>query len=120
MKAQLIVLSAAALLLAAQPAAAATAVERYIADTHADATERLAQRQVDLAGQTLTIKVGVAADRLKKVSVVKSTGSRDLDDKALEALRNLRTEAAPAELLGRDVTLTLGAAAPHAAAVAAR
>ena len=118
MKAQLLMLSAAALLLAAQPASAATAVDRYIADTHADAAERLAERQVDLAGQTLTVRAGVAADRLKSVKVVKSTGSRDLDDAALAALRNLRTQAAPAELLGRDVTFTLGTAAPHAATAA--
>ena len=123
MKAQLLVLSAVGLLLAAAPLSPAQANPasgaRYVAATTADAEARLAERSVDLAGQSLSVRVGIGADRLSSVRVVKSSGSPDLDSRAVAALRNLRTDVAPAELVGREMTITLGEDAPSPA-VAAR
>lgn len=119
MKAQLLVLSAAGLLLAAAPlataSAASPAVARYVGETTSDAGARLSERGVDLGGRPLRIKVTVRADRLNNVRLAQSTGSAELDDQVVLALRNLRTDAVPPELLGRELTLTLGGAAPHAA-----
>lgn len=123
MKAQLLVLSAVGLLLAAAPLspvqASPASGARYAAATTADAEARLAERSVDLAGQSLSVRVGIGSDRLNSVRVVKSSGSPELDSQAVAALRNLRTELAPVELVGREMTFTLGVSAPPPA-VAAR
>jgi hypothetical protein len=119
MKAQLLVLSAAGLLLAAAPLSSALAgsaeTDRYVAAATADAGERLAERSVDLAGKTLAVRGRVQGDRLSGLRVVSSSGSAELDNQVAAALKNLRTDAAPVELVGRELTLTLGAAAPVAA-----
>lgn len=115
MKAQLVMLSAVGLLLAAAPHSSALAgpadVQRYVSSTTAEAGERLTERSVDLSGRTLAIQGRVQADRLSGVRVVRSTGSAELDDQIVAALKNLRTEAAPVDLVGRELTLTLGEAA---------
>lgn len=121
MKAQLVMLSAAGLLLAAAPLSPALAgpadVERYVVATTAEAGERLTERSVDLSGRSLAIRGRVQADRLSGVRVVRSTGSAELDDQIVAALKNLRTEAAPVDLVGRELTLNLG---ETAAAIATR
>lgn len=125
MKAQLFVLSAAALTLGAavsNPVAAAgsTFVQRFVADADAAAETRLTAEGVDLAGRTLIVKASVGSDRrLSSFQVLQSTGSRNLDDAAAKVLRNLRVTTPPVELLGRNITLTLGDGAPHTT-VAAR
>lgn len=123
MKAQLLVLSAAGLLLAAAPLSPALAAsadtDRFVAAATADAGERLAKRGVDLAGKSLVVRAQVGADRLSGARVVSTSGSAELDQQVEGALRNLRTEAAPVELLGRELTFTLGEPGPQPA-VAAR
>lgn len=113
MKAQLLVLSAASLLLVAAPLSTAAAgpadVDRYVASTTSDVGKRLSQRNVDLAGRSPTIRGRVQADRLSGVRIARSSGSAELDDQIVAALKNLRTDAAPVDLVGRELTLTLGA-----------
>ena len=58
-------------------------------------------------------------EELDTVALVGTSGSAELDEKVESALRNLRTETAPTELLGREVTFTLGEPGPQPA-VAAR
>lgn len=116
MKAQLLVLSAAGMLLAAaplSPALASADTDRFVAAATADAGERLAKRGVDLAGKSLVVRAHVGADRLSGARVVSTSGSAELDEQVEGALRNLRTEAAPVELLGRELTFTLGEPGPH-------
>ena len=110
MKAQLLALSAAALLLASQAHAAASApVQHYLDDTRAAALQRLQSAGVDLSGQPAMIRAVVRSDgRLDGLRVVGTTGSRDKDDAIAEALRKMRGPDAPAELAGRELTLTLG------------
>lgn len=112
MKAQLVMLSAASLLLAVAPQSSALAgpadVQRYVSSTAAEAGERLTERSVDISGKTLAIQGRVQSDRLSGVRVVRSTGSAELDGQIVAALKNLRTEAAPVDLVGRELTLNLG------------
>ncbi|KQW73404.1 hypothetical protein ASE17_10825 [Phenylobacterium sp. Root77] len=115
MKAQLLVLSAAGLLLAVAPFSTAAAgpadVQRYVASATTDVGERLTERNLDLAGKSFAIRGRVQADRLSGVRIARSSGSAELDDQIVAALKNLRTEAAPVDLVGRELTLTLGEAA---------
>ncbi len=114
MKAQLLLLSAAALLLAAPLPGALAApadVQTYVASATADAGERLVARDVDLGERTVAVRGRVQADRLSGVRIVRSSGSAELDDQVVAALKNLRTDAAPVDLAGREITLTLGATA---------
>jgi len=111
MKAQLLVLSAAGLLLSAAPFSACAApadVERYVAAASNDADARLADRGVALAGKTVTVRARIGLDRLNGAQVVQTSGSAELDDQVASALRNVKTAKAPPELVGREVTLTLG------------
>jgi hypothetical protein len=121
MKAQLLVLSAAGLLLSAAPLVAQAApadVARYVATATEDAGGRLADRGVALGGKTVTVRARIGLDRLNGAQVVSTSGSAELDDQIASALRNVRTTKAPPELVGREVTLTLGqpSAAPAIAA----
>lgn len=111
MKAQLLVLSAAGLLLSAAPFSAQAApadVERYVAIASQDAGERLTDRGVALGDKTIAVRARVGLDRLNGAQVVRTSGSAELDDQVAAALRNVRTAKAPPELVGREVTLTLG------------
>ncbi|MFN3512745.1 MAG: energy transducer TonB [Phenylobacterium sp.] len=114
MKAQLLGLSAAALLLAATAHAAPSAQQQQFVDrVNAQAAERLQERGVDLSGHTLRVKVGVGADRVSSVRLVSTSGSPELDAQAVAALRHLRIASPSTEWVGREVTLTLGDWAPH-------
>lgn len=110
MKAQLLLLSVAGLLSAAPLAAQAAPadVERYLATASDDASDRLADRGVDLDGRTVSVRARVGLDRLNGAQVVGASGSAELDDQIALALRNVRTVKAPPELVGREVVLTLG------------
>ena len=115
MKAQLLVLSAAGLLLAANAHASPAHQQRFVDDTRAQAYARLADRGVDLAGKTLSVRLAFGGERVASVGVAKSSGSSELDAKAVAALRNLKTGRPPTELVGRVVVLTLGEPAAAAA-----
>jgi len=120
MKAQLLMLSAAGLILAgAAHAAEAPEVRRFLDDGRAAAETQLAKSGVDLAGQTVAVRGVVTGDgRLNNLRVVRSTGSRDKDEAVAGALHRLRLENPPLLLSGSQVTLTLGAPAATAASQA--
>ena len=110
MKAQLLMLSAAGLIMAgAAHAAESPEVRRFIDDGRATAEAQLAKAGVDLAGQTVSVRGVVTGDgRLNNLRVVRSTGSRDTDAAVAAALHRLRVEDPPPLLSGSQVTLTLG------------
>lgn len=109
MKTSILALSAAALLAASAAHAALSATQRFAAAAETAAETRLADAGVDLTSQPLTVKASIGADRrLSSVKVLKSSGSRDLDDHAAKALRLLKLADVPPEAIGRDITLVLG------------
>ncbi len=119
MKAQLLMLSAAGLLLASVAQAGPISLEdRFVQNTREDVAARLAERGVDVAGTPLSISIGIGPNRISGVKVARSSGSSELDARAISAIRNLRTDQAPTELIGRNLVLTLGDPAPHKAASA--
>lgn len=107
MKARLLMLSAAGLLLASA-AQAAPAQDRFVDQAKAQAHARLADRGVDLGGRTVAIRMAFGAERLASVGLARSSGSPELDSQAVAALRNLKTERPPTELVGRTLVVTLG------------
>lgn len=117
MKAQLLALAAGGLLLAsAAQAEVSPQSQAFFAEARQAADARLAKQGVDLAGQSLAVRGHLGGDaRLNGVKIARSSGSRELDDAVVKALRNLKVSAPPA-LVGRDVTLSLGEATPTAAA----
>lgn len=109
MKTSILALSAAALLAASAAQAAPSAAQRFAAAAETAAETRLADAGVDLVGQPLTVKASVGGDgRLSSFKVLKSSGSRDVDDQATKALRLLKLADVPAEAVGRKITLVLG------------
>jgi TonB family protein len=109
MKAQLLMLSAVGLMLALPAQAAQPAIDRFVAAAEAKAEQRLTAEGLALQGRDARIRATVHADRrLTNVRVVRSSGSRDLDDQLVKALRQLKVDAPPVELIGRDVTLGVG------------
>ncbi|CAN7555950.1 hypothetical protein LJR164_003941 [Phenylobacterium sp. LjRoot164] len=122
MKAQLLMLSAAGLLLVAPLTSALAApadVQTFVASATADAGERLAARNVDLGERSVAVRGRVHADRLSGLRIARSSGSAELDDQVVAALKNLRTDVAPVDVAGREITLTLGTPAA-AEAIATR
>ena len=117
MKTNLLVLSAAALLLATGGAHAdPNAIDRaYLASVARQADGRLADASVQLAGP-LRITGELSGERLSGVRF-KSTGNLATDDAVARALRRMPIAQVPPELSGRTVTLMLG---PAALAVAQR
>jgi hypothetical protein len=117
MKAQLLMLSAAGLIVAgAAHSAEPPEVRRFLDGGRAVAEAQLAKAGVDLAGQTVAVRgVVVGGGRLNNLRVVRSTGSRDRDEAVAKALNRLRLEDPPLLLSGSQVTLTLGAPATTAA-----
>ncbi|HYD43733.1 MAG TPA: energy transducer TonB [Phenylobacterium sp.] len=114
MKAQLLALAAG--LLVASAAQAEAPSQAFFTEAREAADARLAKQGVDLAGQSLSIRGHLGNDaRLNGVKIARSSGSRELDDAVVKALRNLKVTAPPA-LVGRDVTVELGGATPTAAA----
>lgn len=121
MKAQLLLLSAAGLMLSASAAYAnSSASEHYVEAVRQAAQARLADKGVDVAGKPITVQLGVGADRISGVRIAKSSGSPDLDAQTLSALRGLKIGVAPAELVGRNLTLSLGEGSPRSADLSAR
>jgi TonB family protein len=109
MKAQLLALSAAGLLLASSAHAAPPSdVQQFLDAAHRLGVERLQDAGVALGGQSLAVQGRVeGSGRLTGVHVVKSSGSLDTDARVTAALRRLNVAAAaPVALSGRDITLT--------------
>lgn len=110
MKTSILMLSAAALLVASAAHAAPSAAQRFAETTESAAQSRLAEAGVDIAGRPIILKASVGGDRrLSSVKVLKSTGSRDLDDQAAKALRHLKLAEVPVEAVGRDITIVIDA-----------
>jgi hypothetical protein len=111
MRALLLSLSAAGLLLAAPTAHAATApeVRRFLDDGAAAADARLAKAGVALAGRTADVRAVLGSDgRLMGLHVVRSSGSLETDSAIEKALNHMRVDGAPALLGGAQVTLSVG------------
>ena len=119
MKAQLLALAAGGLLFAsAAQAEISPQSQGFFSEARQAADSRLAKEGVDLSGRTLAVRGHLGGDaRLNGVKIARSSGSRDLDDAVVKALRNLKVSAPPG-LVGRDVTLSLGGDAPIASAAA--
>jgi hypothetical protein len=108
MRAKLILLSAATLLLGAEAARAApAAVQTYIAGVSARADARLADVGAAVPAG-VKVRAVVSGDRLQSVRVAEGTGDLAADRAVEQALRRLKVETAPPELSGREVVLTLG------------
>ena len=107
MNTNLLVLSAAGLLLATGGAHAdPNVIDRaYLASVAAQADARLANGGVQLPG-VLRVTGELSGGRLSGVRF-KSTGDLATDDAVARALRKMPIAQAPAELSGRTVTLTL-------------
>lgn len=110
MKATLVVLAAAGLLLGVEGVRAAPASlhQIYLAGVSAQADAKLANAGVTLPGRTVKVRATLSGNRLVGARVVDSTGDLATDRAVEGALRRMRTSPIPAELSGRDVTLTLG------------
>lgn len=103
-------LAAAALLMAAGTASAANSeLQSFVADAQAKASAQLARAGVDLSGQGVRIKAHVGAEgELSSVHVVSSMASREFDDRVEAALKHVRLAYVPPQLIGSDLTLSLG------------
>lgn len=112
MKATLVVLAAAGLLLGVEGVRAAPASlnQIYVAGVSAQADARLANAGVALPGRTVKVRGTLSGDRLVGARVVESTGDLATDRAVEDALRRMRTSPVPPELSGREITLTLGEA----------
>lgn len=112
MKATLVMLAAAGLLLGVEGVRAAPAGPNqiYLAGVSAQADAKLANAGVNLPGRTVRVRGTLSGGQLVGARVVESTGDLAVDRAVEDALRRMRTAPIPAELSGRDITLTLGEA----------
>jgi hypothetical protein len=115
MHTNLLVLSAAGLMLATGGVRAdPNLMDRaYLASVAAQADARVANAGVQLPG-ALKVTGELSGERLSGVRF-KSTGDLATDDAVARALRKMPIVRPPAELSGRTITLTLGAAPINAA-----
>ena len=105
---RLIAGGAAALAFAAAAHAGTPMQADYLQRADSAAEARLSTAGVTLAAP-FRFKARVSGDgTLMNAQLVESTGSRDLDETALRALRRMRVAGPPTELVGRTITLTLG------------
>ena len=119
MKARLLLLCAASSVAASSTLAADSGsadARRYAERAQAGADARLRAANVDLRGQTVSVRATVALDgRLTALIVVKSSGSSDTDRVVANVLRGFVLTNAPIGLIGGAVTLNV-AEAPRMAA----
>jgi hypothetical protein len=110
MKAQLLVLTSAALLLTAGAVQAAphNPHQLFIERVSAQADARLADVGVALTNSPVRIRTSISGDRLGTVQVVQSSGDPNVDRAIEKSLRKMPVSQAPAELAGRQLVLTLG------------
>ena len=108
MKVLPLMLSAAALMAFGGAAQGSTRdVRDYLQRAEDAAAARVAAAGVDV-GEGLDVKARVDADgRLTAVRVVKSTGSLEIDQQAVKALKQFRVAGPPNALLGADVTIAV-------------
>jgi TonB family protein len=103
--------AAAVLLAASQANAAPTELQSYVDRAQTKADVLLNAAGVDLQSRSVSVRATVAADgRLAGVSVVRSSGSRDVDHSVETVLRKLLVTDAPVGLIGGTVTLNVGGA----------
>ena len=116
MKTALLVLGAATLLAGAEGVRAVPAAysQAYVAAVSAQADARLANQGVAVPGGRARIRGVLSGDRLQGARVVETTGDLAADRAIEQSLRRLKVAPVPAELAGREVTLTLGAPPPVA------
>lgn len=111
MKTELLALTAGALLAAATitPVQAATAVDRWIADSQYTLQSRVAQAGLADDGKVVTIRIKATADDKRYAPKVEhSSGSADFDIAVGEALKGVKLAPPPVEINGRGVTFILG------------
>lgn len=107
MKALPLVLSAAVLAFGSAASAAPRDVRDYLDRAGVAAAKRVAAAGVDV-GPGLDVKGRVNSDgALTGLRVVKSSGSLEIDQKAVAVLKRLRVPAPPNALLGADVTVAV-------------
>ena len=118
MKAQLVTLSAAALIFASGAAKAADRQSQaYAEQATAAAAEQLRTAGVAVPDRGLALRATVGADgRLNAVRVIRTSGSLEADLQVARALRLLKVERPPSHLAGADLTLRLDRAAVAVAA----
>jgi TonB family protein len=110
MKTQLLVLSAAGLLFAANHVQAAPAdSEQFAARAATKADSLLIAAGVDPKAQSVAVRASVSPDgRLSGVRVVRSSGSRDTDHAVATVLKKILVADPPVGLVDGAVTLNLG------------
>lgn len=100
----------AAVLFAGQAQASPRDVRNYLQRAGDAAAAEVAAAGVDV-GEGLDVQARIDAEgRLTTVRVVRSTGSLEIDRKAVKALKRLRVAGPPNSLLGADVTIAVGKA----------
>ncbi|WP_374469255.1 hypothetical protein [Phenylobacterium sp.] len=111
MRTKLLVLGVASLLLSVEGVRAAPAAfhQAYVASVSAQADAKLANSGVILPDGMVKVRGVLSGDRLQNVHLAESTGDLAADRAVEQALRRLKVAPVPAELAGRQVTLTLGA-----------
>jgi TonB family protein len=111
MKALPLLLSAAAIVAFSGAARAASRdVRDYLQRAGEVAATQVAAAGVDV-GEGLDVKARVDSDgRLTGLRVVKSSGSLETDQKAVQALKRFKVPAPPNALLGADVTVAVSKA----------
>jgi hypothetical protein len=109
MKAQLLMLSTAGLLLAAGASRAEPnpAIRDFLTGVAAQADARLSITCAALPGQTVRVRGAVSDGRLNGLRMAASTGDLNADQMILRSLRLMRVKDVPAELSGRELILTL-------------
>lgn len=93
-------------------AAPRSEAQQYIERARRKAEAFVRAAAVDLRTRSVAVRATVASDgRLNALSVVLSSGSRDIDRIIEMVLRRIVVPGAPKSLVGDQVTLSLGAAA---------
>ncbi len=110
MKAQLLLLTAAALLCLGSGVQAAprTPNQVFIENVSAQAAARLVETGVSIPAE-VRVRASISGDRLGAVQVIQSSGDFARDVAIEKALTKMRVRQAPAELGGRQIVIKLGA-----------
>lgn len=111
MKTQLIALATGALLSATAltTAFAATASDRWLADTRQSLEARVAEAGLNDDGKSVVIRIKATDDHKRYAPTIeRSSGSADFDIAVRDSLKGIKLAQPPIELHGRGVTFTLG------------
>jgi TonB family protein len=108
MNTRVILASAAALLLTAAAHAAPSESQRYADRVKAEAQTLLRETQLDLRGQTVSVRAKVDVDgRVTGMQVVRSSGSGEADAKVATLLRKVVAADPPFGLTDGAVLMTV-------------